>query len=241
HGITIKPGSWLIEGIGEDFVPTNCDLSLVRKAYTINDAESITTARQLLEKEGILCGSSSGALLAAALKYCREQKTPKRVVTFVCDSGNKYLSKIYNPYWLDDHGLADRQITHDLRDLISRSYLRGETVWAAPNETLRQVYKKMRTFDISQIPVMDDRRLIGMIEETDILLTVTGNPSGFDAVVGKVMRDAPELIDVQTPITDLLPIFERHHVACVTDKGQFIGLITPIDLLNYMRKRTSQA
>lgn len=240
-GAMIKAGSWLVEGIGEDYVPANCNLEFVRRAYTITDAESISTSRLILEKEGILCGSSSGTLIAAALRYCREQKTPKRVVTFACDSGNKYLSKIYNPYWLDDNGLLDRPSTHDLRDLISRPYLRGETVWAAPSETLQQVHAKMRLFDISQVPVMDNGQLIGLMDEADILLTVAGNPGGFTTTVGKVMRQQFETIDVRTEITDLLPVFERCRAVSVMDQGQFLGLITPVDFLNYLRKRTGQA
>ncbi|MGH6718104.1 MAG: PLP-dependent cysteine synthase family protein, partial [Alphaproteobacteria bacterium] len=89
-----QAGSWLVEGIGEDFIPPVSDLSLVRAAYTVPDREAFATARDLLDKEGILAGSSSGTLVAAALRYCRAQTTPKRVVTFICDSGNKYLSKM---------------------------------------------------------------------------------------------------------------------------------------------------
>lgn len=240
-GALITPGSWLVEGIGEDYVPTNFDIKLVKKAYTITDEESIRTARQVLAQEGVLCGSSSGTLIAASLRYCREQKTPKRVVTFVCDSGNKYLSKIYNPYWLDDHGMADKPETHDLRDLISRTYLRGEVVAAGPEETLKQVYAKMRTFDISQVPVMEKGKLVGLLEETDILLTVTGNAAGFNVAAGKVMRDSAPVIDVKRPVTDLVPLLEKSRAVCVMDQGQFLGLITPIDFLNYLRKRTGNA
>ena len=92
--VSEKSGSWLVEGIGEDFLPDISDFSRVKKAYSISDAESFHTARELLAKEGILGGSSTGTLLAAALKYCREQTTPKRVLVFVCDTGNKYLSKM---------------------------------------------------------------------------------------------------------------------------------------------------
>lgn len=241
HGAKVKAGSWLVEGIGEDFIPDICDLSLVRKAYAIADSESIATAQMILQKEGVLCGSSSGTLIAAALRYCREQKTPKRVVTFACDSGNKYLSKIFNPHWLDDHGMVDHPMTDDLRDLIARPFLRGEVVWVGAQETLQQVYAKMRTFDISQVPVMEGSKLIGLIDETDVLLTVSGNDAGFGIAVGKIMRQKPETIDVKDRITDLLPIFERCRAACVTDQGQFLGLITPIDFLNYLRKRTGKA
>ena len=106
---TATAGSWLVEGIGEDFVPPIADLSGVQEAYSITDAESFATARELLAKEGILGGSSTGTLLAAALRYCRSRTQPERVVTFVCDSGNKYLSKMFNDYWLADQGFRERR------------------------------------------------------------------------------------------------------------------------------------
>jgi cystathionine beta-synthase len=117
-----KAGSWLVEGIGEDFLPPICDLSRVKRAYSIPDREAFQACRELLRKEGILAGSSSGTLLAAALRYCRAQKEEKRVVTLVCDSGNKYLSKVYNDFWMIDQGMLDRPRSGDLRDLIARRH-----------------------------------------------------------------------------------------------------------------------
>ncbi len=100
-----QAGSWVVEGIGEDFIPSICDMSLVSKSYEIPDRESIHAARELLAKEGLMGGSSTGTLLAAALRYCREQKTAKRVVTLVCDTGTRYVSKVYNDVWLQEKGL----------------------------------------------------------------------------------------------------------------------------------------
>lgn len=97
--------SWLVEGIGQDYVPGNFDIARIRKAYSIPDREAILTCHDILKKEGILCGSSSGTLIAGALRYCREQTERKRVVSFVCDSGSKYISKIFNPDWLAKAGL----------------------------------------------------------------------------------------------------------------------------------------
>ena len=102
-----EAGSWFVEGIGEDFIPPIADFSLTKKAYTISDKESFFTARKLLREEGILAGSSSGTLVAAAIKYCREQNSPKNVVTFVCDSGNKYLTKMFDDIWLQDNGFSE--------------------------------------------------------------------------------------------------------------------------------------
>lgn len=242
HGVMIEPGSWLVEGIGEDFIPKNAELDLVSHAYTITDEESIKTSQQILNKEGILCGSSSGTLIAAALKYCRAQTEKKRVVTFVCDSGNKYLSKIYNPFWLNDQGLSsDVPLSHDLRDLIARSFSHGDVIFVSKEDTLQQVYAKMKMFDVSQVPVLQDDEIIGLIDEADVLITVMGNPGGFAATAGQVMNDKLVTIEVGRPITDLLPIFEKGRIASVTDGAKFLGLITPIDFLNHLRKRTGKA
>lgn len=241
EGKEVEPGSWIVEGIGEDFVPKNCELELVKKAYTVTDAESIATARELLKVEGILCGSSSGTLLAAALRYCREQKKPKRVVTFVCDSGNKYLSKIYNEYWLHDYGFVKSDETHDLRDLISRPHIKKNAVTITPKDTLQVAYRKMKMYDVSQLPVMIDDKLVGIVSETDILMAVIGKPKGFAMPVAEAMAANLVTIQVQQPIEDLIPIFDRSMVAIVMDKNEFLGLITPIDLLQYLRKRIGHA
>jgi len=100
-------GSWLVEGIGEDFIPAIADLSRVSRAYSIPDAEAFAAVRALLKQEGVLAGSSTGTLLAAALRYCREQTEAKTVVTLACDTGSKYLSKVYNDFWMADQGLED--------------------------------------------------------------------------------------------------------------------------------------
>ena len=101
-------------------MPPNCDLSLASEAFTISDQESFDTVRTLLREAGILGGSSAGTLIAAAVKYCKQQDTPKRVVTIVADSGNKYLSKMYNDYWMVDQGFLERRKRDDLRDLTGR-------------------------------------------------------------------------------------------------------------------------
>lgn len=100
-----KAGSWLVEGIGEDFVPSICDMSLVDHSFEIDDREAMQAGRTLLRAEGIMGGSSTGTLLAAALRYCRAQKTPKRVVTLICDTGTRYVSKMYNDEWMTSQGL----------------------------------------------------------------------------------------------------------------------------------------
>ena len=234
-----KSGSWLVEGIGEDFLPTISDFSRVKKAYAISDAESFHTARELLAREGVLGGSSTGTLLAAALKYCREQTVPKKVVVLVPDTGNKYLSKMYNDYWMLDNGFLERPRYGDLRDLILRPYTQHDTVVVGPGDLLTTAYQRMKLYDVSQLPVMDGEHLAGIIDESDVLLHVYGDEARFRDPVSVAMVSKLEKLDVKSPIEALLPVFDRGQVAIVMDGEKFLGLITRIDLLNYLRRRVA--
>jgi cystathionine beta-synthase len=234
-----KSSTWLVEGIGEDFLPTISDFSRVKKAYAIPDKESFLAARELLAKEGVLGGSSTGTLLAAALRYCREQTIPKRVVTLVCDTGNKYLSKLYNDYWMVDNGFIERERHDDLRDLILRPYARRDTVVVGPADLLVTAYNRMKLYDVSQLPVMDGDRIVGILDESDLLLHVHGDEARFRDQVSTAMVSKLEVLDVQSPIDALMPVFDRGHVAIVMDGEKFLGLITRIDLLNYLRRRVN--
>jgi cystathionine beta-synthase len=238
-GELVQAGSWAAEGIGEDFVPPNADLSLVDRAYSISDKEAVETARALLAKEGILGGSSSGTLLAAALRYCREQTEPKRVVTLVPDSGNKYLSKIFNDYWVLEQGLAERELHGDLRDLIARRFDRGGTVTVAPSDTLLIAYNRMRDSDVSQLPVVDNDRVVGILDESDILAFVEGaeeqRAARFRANVDAAMTRDLHTMQISERLDALPHLFKRNEVAIVLDGEKFVGLITRVDLLNHLR------
>lgn len=234
-----KAGSWLVEGIGEDFLPKVCDLTGVKTAYTITDAESFETARLLLSKAGILGGSSSGTLVAAALKYCREQKTPKRVCTFICDSGNKYLSKMFNDYWMSDQGFLKREKRGDLRDLITRRYAENSVVTLSPADTLLMAYGRMRMYDISQLPVLEGRNVVGMIDESDLLLHAVDEQAGFRKPVSEVMSKRLRTVDVKTPVKEVLPLLDSGFVPIVMDGTDFVGLLTRVDVLNHLRRKLS--
>ncbi|HEY3777451.1 MAG TPA: pyridoxal-phosphate dependent enzyme [Rhizomicrobium sp.] len=238
-GEIVQAGSWAAEGIGEDFIPTNADLSLVDRAYSISDREAVDAARALLSKEGILGGSSSGTLLAAALKYCREQTKPQRVVTLVPDSGNKYLSKIYNDFWVLEQGLADRKLHGDLSDLIARRFDRGGMVTVAPSDTLLIAYSRMRDADVSQLPVVENKRVVGILDESDILAFVEGaearRAERFRERVDAAMTRELHTMQVSDTLASLRRLLERNEVAIVLDGTKFVGLITRVDLLNHLR------
>jgi cystathionine beta-synthase len=241
-GEMIEAGSWTVEGIGEDFVPPNCDLSLVKAAYSVTDQESYAAARDLLRKEGIFAGSSSGTLLAAALRYCKLQSKPKRVVSLVCDSGAKYLSKVFNDAFLAQEGWIERTRSGTVRDLVINRHEEGGAVEVRSQDTLRTVFARMRAADVSQLPVVEEDKIVGLVDESDLLsalLTDTDvSMHGFNRQVKDVMVTRLETISADAPIRDLVPLFRKDYVAIVMDNGRFLGLVTRIDLINHFRVGT---
>lgn len=232
-----KSASWLVEGIGEDFLPTISDFTRISKAYAISDCESMLTGRELLIKEGILGGSSTGTLVAAALKYCREQTTAKKVLTFAADTGNRYLSKMYNDFWMRDQGFIQPQQHGNLRDLIARPFETNDTITVGPDEPLANAYSRMKLYDVSQLPVIKNRQIVGFIDESDLLLAATHSSDCFSNPVSSVMVTELSSVDVNDAVEDLLPIFSNDYVAIVKEGEQFIGLITRVDLLHYLRRK----
>jgi len=232
-----EAGSWVVEGVGEDFIPPIADLSRVSAAYAISDEESLNTARELLRKEGVLGGSSSGTLVAAALRYCRSQTVAKRVVTLICDTGNKYLSKMYNDFWMADQGFLKRESFGDLRDLISRLADERAVVTVKADDKLTTAYARMKLYDISQIPVVDGENVVGLLDEWDLLMAVHDDPGKFNLPVSSAMTQKLETVSLKTPLATLIDTFNKGHVALVIDQGKFYGLITRIDVLNYLRHK----
>ncbi len=230
-------GSWLVEGVGEDFIPNNFDLSLMDDAETVSDKEAFEVIQILLKEEGILGGSSTGTLVAAAAKWCRKQTDHKNVVTFICDTGNKYLSKAFNKSWLHDNNLLDEKKFGDLRDLISRRADKGEMITVSPGDSLLVAYNRMRASDISQIPVLDNGELLGVLDEEDLLFCVSKDQSEFSNEVSSHMIDKLDTLQFDASEDELLEILSEGKVAIIFDKETFIGFITKVDLINYYRTK----
>ena len=235
-----EPGSWLVEGIGEDFIPPLAQIDGVHKAFRVTDREAFATARELLQQEGILAGSSTGTLLSAALRYCQAQTSPKRVVTFACDSGNKYLSKMFNDDWMRQQGLLTRPSNGDLTDFIALRHDEGATVTAAPEDSLAAVLARMRLYDISQLPVLENGQLVGIVDEWDLISHVQGDSQRFSLPVRQAMTRNVEVLDKHAPESALRNIFDRGLVAVIADNGRFVGLITRSDVLTTWRNRLEQ-
>lgn len=230
-------GSWLVEGVGEDFIPNNFDLSLMDDAEIVSDKEAFEVLQVLLKEEGILGGSSSGTLVAAAAKWCRKQTEPKNVVTFICDTGNKYLSKAFNKSWLHDNNLLESEKFGDLRDLISRRADQGEMITVAPSDSLLVAYNRMRASDISQLPVIKEGDLLGIIDEEDVLISVSKNQGTFSDEVERHMIKQLDVLQYNASEDELIGILSEGKVAIIYSEDTFIGFITKVDLINHYRNR----
>ena len=158
------------------------------------------------------------------------------MVSFVCDTGTRYLSKVYNDHWMVDQGLLKRREYNDLRDIISRRAEDGGVVSVGADDTLLTAFQRMRLADVSQLPVLDGRQLIGVIDESDLLLKVHGDATHFRDPVSSAMSEAPQTLLPGDSLKKLQAVLDRGLVAIIADKDGFHGLITRFDLLNHLRR-----
>ncbi len=233
-------GSWLVEGVGEDFIPDNLNVDLIDDAEVVTDKEAFQTLQILIRKEGVLGGSSTGTLVAGAVKWCQKQTSPKRVVTFICDTGNKYLSKAYNKSWLHDNDLLEVETAGNVTDLINRRADQGDMISVSVSDTLLTAYKRMRASDISQIPVLDGEKLVGVLDEEDLLFNVSKSEKAFTQSVTEFMVTDLDVLPVGASEEDLLKTLTQGKVAIIYDGDTFVGFITKVDLINHYRTKISK-
>ena len=243
-GELTEPGAWVVEGIGEDELPPVGDMSLIDEAIIVGDRESLTAARDLLKAEGIMGGSSTGTIVAAAVEWCRRQTELKQVVAIIPDSGDKYLSKMYDDHWMADQGFIERETYGDLRDMIARRHDEHEDITVPPDATLAIALGKMRLANISQLPVVQDGRVIGLIDESDLLqrvLASTDMRGAFSDLVATAMTANLETLPPDASLSDVKATFDKGFVALIRDENQYWGLVTRTDLLNWLRRNRPAA
>jgi cystathionine beta-synthase len=158
------------------------------------------------------------------------------VLSFVCDTGTRYLSKVYNDQWMTDQGLLQRKRYGDLRDIIARRFEEGRVISVGPDDTLLTAFQRMRLADVSQLPVLANGRLVGVIDESDILLGVHADASHFRQPVASAMTTRLETLAPDASLAELQAELDRGLVAIIADASGFHGLITRFDLLNHLRR-----
>jgi cystathionine beta-synthase len=229
-----KPRPWKVEGIGEDFVPKTFNSQVVDEWIRVSDAESFHTARALARREGILAGGSSGTNVAAALRYAQRLTEEHLVVALVPDTGRNYLSKLYDDEWLKSNNLVlNVQPAHSVGDLLRQRGLR-QMVTISPKATVAEAIGLMGKTGISQLPVVDDGKSVGSIQEVTVARVLHDNDDPDHVMVGEVMaRPLPQLAPhVHLDEAYRLLLAGNTGVLAVDD-GLVAGIITRIDLVNY--------
>ena len=228
-------GSWVVEGIGEDFCPPLLEPKLINYAYTISDIDALKTCNYLLQKEGILAGSSSGTLIAAAIKYCKSQKKRKNVVTLVCDAGDKYLRKVYNESWKIREGLQSKKNNNDLTDIVSYLAASNTMPKININSNFELAFKLMNENNLDKVLVENNKgKIIGIIDETNLLKGVM--KYSFKSKVTKYVTTKFKTVSHKLNFKSLFTIFKKVDFVFVNKNRNFIGIISRNDLLCYLKR-----
>ena len=156
--------TYLTEGIGEDFLPSTMDFSVVDEVIQVTDKESMNMTRTLLKKEGLYAGPSSGAAVFGAVKYARALEAPENILVILPDSGNRYLSKVFNDDWMKENSMLDDSFGN-IEDILSQKHF-PEVISISPDDTAESVIKNMKTYGISQFPVVKNKKLIGILKKS---------------------------------------------------------------------------
>lgn len=227
--------SYKVEGIGYDFIPDVFDRRLVDRWIKSNDRDSFRVARQLIRQEGLLVGGSSGAAVWAALKVGAAMPPGARVVVILPDSVRNYLTKFVDEAWMRRHGFgqADWEIG-TVGDLV-RAMPRREVVTAAVTDRLGDALERLKVHGISQLPVLDQGRLAGILTESDLLHQLVAGRMSRDTAVVETMVRQVTTVAMHTPFAELPRIFERGEVALVVDEDRTVlAILTKIDLIDLL-------
>lgn len=228
--------TYKVEGIGEDFLPSTMDFSVVDEVIQVSDRESFVMARRLVREEGLFVGGSCGTAVAAALRYAQGLSKGKVVVVLLPDSGSRYLSKFFNDDWMRENRFLETEWgAGTVEDVVAGKRLR-EVITVSSKERMTDVIKIMKKYNISQLPVVDDGELRGMISEVDLLdHMVHDAPHQKDETIASlVTAEQMEVVAPSTSIEALAEIFSRGNVAVVLDNGRVTGILTKIDLIDFI-------
>ena len=235
---------YVVEGIGEDFMPTTIDWNYIDDVVRVNDKECFQMTRRIVREEGIFCGGSCGAAVAGALRWVRENDAEGlNVLIILPDSGSRYLSKIFNDSWMQEGGFMEAEASFGcVRDLMRTRRHDREMISVSADATVTEVVGLLKLHGISQVPVLtEEGRLLGLLTESALLARALAGASRNERVGGLVQANYCT-VRAATEISLVTALFSRSKVAFILDEDDKVqDVITRIDLIDYISKKTSQA
>lgn len=234
HGRDTRAFAYKVEGIGEEFVPSALSMETLDEVIRVDDRECFAMARDLVRHEGLFCGGSSGAAVAGALKFARARDKRENIVVLLCDSASGYLSKVFNDEWMRENGFLGGDGT--VRELIEAKGGRA-LVTARPDDTVRHVVATMKQHGISQLPVVgDDDRLYGIVAEVDVLRHLVTGEGYLDGTIENLVESDYASVTPETRVELLQSVLADAKIALVTEGRKLVGLVSKIDLIDYLSR-----
>jgi cystathionine beta-synthase len=228
--------TYKVEGIGEDFLPGTTDMRVVDEVVQVSDKESFLMTRRLVREEGIFCGGSSGSAVAGLLKSPIVQALDQDdlVVVILPDSGSRYLSKVFDDEWMRECGFLETAWGEARVVDVLKTKVRRPLIAAAPADRVREIIGRMKMHDISQMPVLTDGKLVGMINEST-LLTQMATPGGSaDESIAPIVNRQVTTVSSDMGLEAVMGLFGSSQAVVVVDNEQVVGILTKIDLIDYL-------
>jgi cystathionine beta-synthase len=239
-GRITKPFSYKVEGIGEDFFPSTMNLKILDDIVRVDDRECFLMTRALTREEGIFVGGSGGAAVAGALAYARKLKTPKKILVFLCDAGQKYVSKIFNDDWMRENGFLDEEVgMGTVAELLSHKQ-KGKIVTATSQSKVKDVIATLKELGISQLPVVDKGKLKGVVGEVDLLRHLVSGEKTLESNIAGLIEGDYATVTPETKIELLQSVLSDAKVAIVSAGDDLKGIVTKIDLIDYLARRSAE-
>jgi len=233
------PRSYKVEGIGEDFVPKTLNAQLIDEFIRVSDEESFNTARRLAKEEGILAGGSSGTALAAAIRYARRSNKEENIVVILPDTGRNYLSKFYSDAWMNINGFSTNRIIITARDVLdSKPEKFKKLITLNIEKSIDEALKIMAENGISQLPVQETNKTIGMINEKTILFAIKSSTISISTRIRDIMSPLPPVFDLQTDLEDIKKVlFSSSDSILISENNEITNILTRIDLIRFLLRK----
>ena len=234
-----KADSYKVEGIGEDFLPSTLDLSVVDEVTQVNDRESFLMTRRLVREEGIFAGGSCGSAVAGAIKYARTNNLTEDdvMVIILPDSGSRYLSKVFDDDWMRENSFLERSWV-DFRAIdIQAAKSQDEIITAKPTDLMIDVVARLKEFNVSQLPVVDDNNdMVGIVTEIDLLnhMLLTDHVHQADETIESIIDQKVPIVRPGTPLETLMAIFSNRSAVVIATGKKVQGILTKIDILDFL-------